>query len=125
MAPVLSGDADVVYGSRFLAPSSSLGVSRMGNLALTWATNVLFGSALTDMETCYKVMRGDVARGLQLTADRFEIEPEITARLLLGGFRLVERPISFSPRSRAAGKKMRWRDGVDALGILIRCKLVG
>ena len=125
VAPILGGEADVVYGSRFLAASSSVGVSRMGNLALTWATNVLFGSGLTDMETCYKVMRGDVARGLRLTADRFEIEPEITARLLLGGFRLVERPITFSPRSRAAGKKMRWRDGVDALGMLIRCKLAG
>ncbi len=107
VAPILSGEADVVYGSRFLAASSSVGVSRMGDLALTWATNVLFGSALTDMETCYKAMRGEVARGLRLTADRFEIEPEITARLLLGGFRLVERPITFSPRSRAAGKKMR------------------
>ena len=125
VASILGGEADVVYGSRFLAASSSVGVSRMGNLALTWATNVLFGSALTDMETCYKVMRGDVARGLRLTADRFEIEPEITARLLLGGFRLVERPISFSPRSRAAGKKMRWRGGVDALGMLIRCTLAG
>ena len=89
VAPILSGEADVVYGSRFLTGSSAVGVSRMGNLALTWATNALFGSALTDMETCYKVMRGDVARGLRLTANRFEIEPQITARLLLGGFRLV------------------------------------
>ena len=125
VAPILGGEADVVYGSRFLAASSSVGVSRMGNLALTWAINVLFGSALTDMETCYKVMRGDVARGLRLTANRFEIEPQITARLLLGGFRLVELPITFSPRSRAAGKKMRWRDGVDALWMLVRCRIAG
>ena len=125
VAPILSGEADVVYGSRFLTGSSAVGVSRMGNLALTWATNALFGSALTDMETCYKVMRGDVARGLRLTANRFEIEPQITARLLLGGFRLVELPITFSPRSRAAGKKMRWRDGVDALWMLIRCRIAG
>ena len=125
VAPILSGEADVVYGSRFLAGSSAMGVGRMGNLALTWATNVLFRSSLTDMETCYKVMRGDVARGLRFSANRFEIEPEITARLLLGRFRLVERPITFSPRSRAAGKKMRWRDGIDALWMLVRCRLAG
>jgi hypothetical protein len=92
---------------------------------LTWATNVLYGSSLTDMETCYKIMRGDIARGLRLSANRFEIEPEITARLLLGGYRLVERPVTFSPRSRAAGKKIRWRDGVMALRTLVRCRLAG
>jgi hypothetical protein len=80
---------------------------------------VLFGASLTDMETCYKVMRGEVARGLTLTADRFDIEPEITARLLLGGHRIVERPVRFDARSRSAGKKMRWRDGWMALRVLL------
>jgi dolichol-phosphate mannosyltransferase len=70
------------------------------------------------METCYKVMRGDIARALPLTADRFDIEPEITARLLLGGYRIVELPVRFEARSRAAGKKMRWRDGWMALRVL-------
>jgi hypothetical protein len=70
------------------------------------------------METCYKVMRGDVARQLRLSADRFDIEPEITARLLLAGHTIVERPVHFEARSRAAGKKMRWRDGWMALRVL-------
>ena len=77
------------------------------------------GVPLTDMETCYKIMRSDVARGLGLTADRFDIEPEITARLLLQGHRIVERPIVFTPRSRAAGKKIGWRDGVTAIRVLV------
>ena len=123
VTPVLSGEADVVYGSRFLAGPRVGGVNRLGNLFLTWATNVLFGASLTDMETCYKVMRGDIARDLQLSGDRFEIEPEITARLLQAGVRLIERPVTFAPRSKAAGKKMRWRDGLTALRMLVRCRL--
>ncbi len=122
--PILRGDADAVYGSRFLIGASGWSINRLANAALTWATNVLYASTLTDMETCYKIMRGDVARGLRLTASRFEIEPEITAQLLLGGYRLIERPVSFSPRSRAAGKKMRWRDGASALQTLARCRFV-
>ena len=83
---------------------------------------MLYGSALTDMETCYKIMRREVARSLDLSAERFEIEPEITARLLLAGHRILERPVTFSPRSRAAGKKIGWRDGVLAIRVLIRCR---
>ena len=90
-----------------------------GNKLLTGITNVLFGSSLTDMETCYKVMRGEIARSLVLSADRFDIEPEITARLLRAGHRIVERPVRFAARSRAAGKKMRWRDGWMALRVLV------
>jgi hypothetical protein len=82
-------------------------------------TNVLYGSSLTDMETCYKVMRGDIARGLTLSANRFDIEPEITARLLSGGHTIVERAVKFEPRSKAAGKKMRWRDGWMAIRVLL------
>jgi glycosyltransferase involved in cell wall biosynthesis len=119
VTPVLDGRADVVYGSRFLGgrPDAPM-MTLAGNRALTTLTNLLFGSSLTDMETCYKVMRGDIARGLRLTADRFDIEPEITARLLMGGHRIVELPVRFEARSRAAGKKMRWRDGWMALRML-------
>ena len=121
VAPILSGETRVVYGSRFLAGRSAAPpVVRFANRFLTSMTNVLFGAALTDMETCYKVMRTDVARSLPLTADRFDIEPEITAQLLLAGHRIVERPVTFSPRSRAAGKKIGWRDGVIAIGVLLR-----
>jgi glycosyltransferase involved in cell wall biosynthesis len=119
--PVLRDEADVVYGSRFMRGSSHVPLmTRFGNALLTQLTNVLYGSSLTDMETCYKIMRGDLARGLRLTADRFEIEPEITVLLLKSRARIVELPVSFSPRSRAAGKKIRWRDGWSALGILLR-----
>ena len=92
----------------------------VANRTLTSLTNLLFGSAITDMETCYKVMRTSVARSLGLTADRFDIEPEITARLLKAGHTIVERPVTFQPRSRAAGKKIGWRDGVAAVRVLFR-----
>jgi glycosyltransferase involved in cell wall biosynthesis len=121
--PILQGEAAVVYGSRFLeGRSTAPALTRIANRSLTLVTNVLYGSTLTDMETCYKVMRGDIARGLELTANRFDIEPEITASLLLAGHRIVERPVVFSPRAKAAGKKIRWRDGVHALRVLVRCR---
>lgn len=123
VAPILSDQADAVYGSRFLAGSSSAPLAtRGGNAALTWLTNVLYRQSLTDMETCYKVMRGDIARGLTLSANRFDIEPEITVRLILGGHRIIERPVTFSPRSKSAGKKVRWRDGVQAVRLLLRLR---
>lgn len=121
--PILRGDADVVYGSRFLTNVRMPWLSRAANTSLTMITNALYGGALTDMETCYKIMRGEVARRLELTANRFDIEPEITAKLLKGGYRIVERPVSFSPRSRAAGKKIRWHDGVQAVRVLVRHRL--
>jgi glycosyltransferase involved in cell wall biosynthesis len=119
--PILRGEAAVVYGSRFLkgrvqAPRLTI----LANRVLTGITNLIYGSSLTDMETCYKIMRTDVARGLDLTADRFDIEPEITARLLVGGHTILERAVVFTPRSRAAGKKIGWRDGVAAIRVLVR-----
>ena len=119
--PILDGHADAVYGSRFLQPSFKVPfITRVGNRTLTWMTNVLFGQSLTDMETCYKIIRGDLARSLDLKADRFDIEPEITVALLRRGHKIVELPVTFSPRSRAAGKKMRWRDGIEAIRMLWR-----
>jgi hypothetical protein len=87
---------------------------------LTALTNVLFGGGLTDMETCYKVMRTGVARSLQLESNRFDIEPEITAKLLRQQRRIVERPVKFDPRNRASGKKIGWRDGLHAVAVLIK-----
>ena len=120
IGPILRGDAAVVYGSRFLlgrpdAPWRTV----MANRALTGLTNLLYGGRLTDMETCYKVMRVEVARSLELTADRFDIEPQITARLLRHGHRIHELPVRFEPRSRAQGKKIGWRDGVQAVEVLV------
>lgn len=120
VAPILSGETDVVYGSRFLdgAPGAPL-VTIVANRLLTGLTNVLFGARLTDMETCYKIMRADIARRLGLTANRFDIEPEITARLLRRGHDIHELPVRFDPRSRAQGKKIGWRDGFRAIQVLI------
>lgn len=121
VTPILSGEASVVYGSRFLdglprAPWLTI----VANKVLTGVTNLLYGSRITDMETCYKIMRADVARRLELQANRFDIEPEITAKVLRQGIRIVERPVRFEPRSRAQGKKIGWRDGVRALEVLAR-----
>lgn len=119
--PILAGDTDVVFGSRFLAPTSHAPMKTVvANRFLTLVTNVLFGAAITDMETCYKVMRTTTARSLDLQANRFDIEPEITAKLLKRGHRIVERPVRFEPRSRAAGKKIGWKDGVAAIGELVK-----
>jgi len=121
VAPILDGDAMVVYGSRFLAglPAAPW-LTIVANKVLTAVTNLLYGSRITDMETCYKLMRADVARSLNLEANRFDIEPEITAKVLRQGLRIVERPVRFEARSRAQGKKIGWRDGVRALEVLAR-----
>ncbi len=120
VGPILRRETDVVYGSRFLsgrpnAPWKTIAA----NQALTGITNLLFGASITDMETCYKVMRTEVARSLRLTARRFDIEPQVTARLLRNGHRIVELPVRFDPRSRAQGKKIGWRDGMRAIQVLL------
>src|SRR5205085_7579610 len=118
--PILQGDAAVVYGSRFMTRRLDVPrLTRLANWVLTGITNALYGSSLTDMETCYKIMRADVARSLDLSANRFDIEPEITARLLRAGHRIAELPVRFDPRSRAQGKKIGWRDGVRAIQVLV------
>jgi len=121
VAPIVRGEAEVVYGSRFLAgrPAAPW-ITIAANRALTGTTNLLFGSSITDMETCYKIMRADIARSLRLDANRFDIEPQITARLLRGGHRIHELPVRFDPRSRAQGKKIGWRDGVRAVEVLVK-----
>jgi glycosyltransferase involved in cell wall biosynthesis len=123
LEPLTSGRADVVYGSRFLGQNRRIpGRTRAANRFLTILTNVLYGSTLTDMETAYKVMRRDALSGIRLRTVGFDIEPELTAKLLLAGRRIVEVPISYNPRSRNEGKKMRWIDGVDAIYTLLKCR---
>ncbi len=114
-APIASRDADAVYGVRDL--SSQPLSRRFGNRFLTLVTNLLYATSLHDMETCYKMMRTDVARGLGLVADRFDIEPEITSKLLAGGYRVHEVPIRYAPRR--ARKLSPWRDGPHALWTLL------
>ena len=121
VTPLLENKTDVVYGSRFLTKRpTGPWLTLAANRALTALTNLLYGSSITDMETCYKIMRTGVARSLHLEADRFDIEPEITARLLNGGHRIMELPVTFTPRSRAMGKKIGWRDGIVAVRVLLR-----
>jgi glycosyltransferase involved in cell wall biosynthesis len=125
LEPILTGRADVVYGSRFLSRTNRVTAkTRVANRLLTTLTNVLFGGRLTDMETAYKVMRKEALEGLRLRCVGFDIEPELTARLLRAGRRIVEVPISYSPRTEDEGKKMRWIDGVDAIYTLLKCRLV-
>jgi len=118
LAPLAAGRADVVYGVRDLSDQPL--ARRLGNRLLTAATNLLYGTALHDMETCYKVMRTPVARGLGLRADRFDIEPEITAKLLAAGHTIHEVPIHYAPRR--ARKLNPWRDGPHALWTLLRLR---
>jgi len=119
--PVVSGRADAVYGSRFLHGRPDMGlIARLGNRGLTGLLNVLCGGHLTDMETCYKVIPVPVLRALALESDRFDIEVEITAKLLRRGSEITELPIEVHARSRAHGKKMRWRDGLAALRAIVR-----
>ncbi|MBY0496786.1 MAG: glycosyltransferase family 2 protein [Cyanobacteria bacterium] len=119
--PILDGRTRVVYGSRFLAgrPDAPW-LSIFANQVLTGVTNLLFGGRLTDMETCYKVMTREIAQSLNLESNRFDIEPEITAKLLRSGHSILELPIRFEPRSRAQGKKIGWRDGFRAIQVLVK-----
>ena len=121
VAPILARESQAVYGSRFLRGTRGVPLKTvLANRLLTALTNMLYGSSLTDMETCNKVMRADVARALDLECNRFDIEPEITAKLLRAGHRIVERPVRFEPRNRAQGKKIGWRDGFHAIVVLLR-----
>jgi len=122
LKPILEENVEAVYGSRFLRRSSAFSMNFLGNWFLTRLTNLLFRCHLTDMETAYKVIRGDVLRGLPLQANRFDIEPEITAWLCRKGVAIVEVPVSYNPRGATMGKKIRYTDGFAAVRCLIRCR---
>jgi glycosyltransferase involved in cell wall biosynthesis len=129
LEPLLDDKADVVFGSRFLGGDARRVLyfwHSMGNKLLTLTSNVFTDLNLTDMETCYKAIRGDLARSLVsvLTARRFGFEPEITARLARSGARIFEVPISYSGRTYAEGKKIGWRDGIAAIWHITRFNLL-
>jgi glycosyltransferase involved in cell wall biosynthesis len=127
LAPIVDGKADACFGSRFLGgPHRVLFFwHSVGNRVLTTFSNMLTNLNLTDMETCYKAMRGDIARQIQprLKSDRFGFEPEITARLAKAHARIFEVPISYSGRTYAEGKKINWRDGIAAFWHILRYNL--
>jgi glycosyltransferase involved in cell wall biosynthesis len=118
---ISQGKADVVYGSRFLGRHRAFMFSHyLGNKALTLVTNVLYDTMLTDMETCYKVMRAEVVRSIRLRSNGFGMEPELTAKIFKRGYKVFEVPITYDGRGYDAGKKIGWRDGVVALWLLLR-----
>lgn len=123
--PIVEGRVKVVYGSRFLGPRKAMLFWHMlGNKFLTLLTNVLYNAILSDMETCYKVFRADVIKGIPLRSRRFELEPEITAKVLKRGHRIFEVPISYYGREYNEGKKISWRDGPRAAWTLIKYRFV-
>ncbi len=134
LAPLLSGRADVVFGSRFSVryercthvPRRIKGLSSsfLGNRAVTCFSNLLSGLQLTDMETCYKLIPAEILRQLKLRSGRFGIEPELTARLAKLKLRIYEVPISYLPRQYSQGKKINWKDGLAALWHIIRFNLL-
>jgi glycosyltransferase involved in cell wall biosynthesis len=121
LVPIESGDADVVFGSRFLGgPHRVLNFWHyVGNRVLTVLSNMLTNLNLTDMETGYKVFRMDVLRQIELESDRFGFEPEVTAKVARLRCRVYEQPISYSGRDYDEGKKITWRDGIAALGHIV------
>ncbi|HUF36794.1 MAG TPA: glycosyltransferase family 2 protein [Gemmatimonadales bacterium] len=125
LQPILAGKADAVFGSRFLGgPHRVLYFwHSVGNKLLTVLSNMFTDLNLTDMETCYKMVRAPLMKSLVLTSDRFGFEPEVTARLAQARARIWEVPISYSGRTYAEGKKIGWRDGVAALGHIVRFNL--
>jgi glycosyltransferase involved in cell wall biosynthesis len=118
---ICTGHADVVYGSRFLGRHRVfLFTHYLGNRVVTLATNVLYNTMLTDMETCYKVMRVDVLRSFTIKSNGFGIEPELTAKIFKRGYRVYEVPITYSGRGYDEGKKITWVAGLVALWVLLR-----
>ena len=127
LKPIIEGRADVVYGSRL----SGAKVARafnfwhyIGNRLLTFITTLLYNSILSDMETCYKVFRADVIKNIQIKSNRFDFEPEITAKILKRKYKLYEMPISYYGRDFAEGKKITWRDGFAAIWALVKYRFV-
>ena len=121
---IIEGRADVVYGSRFLGRHRVfLFTHYLGNRLLTLITNVLYNTMLSDMETCYKVMRREVLQGLNLQSNGFGIEPEITAKIFKRGYRVYEVPITYDGRGYDEGKKITWKDGVVALWVLLKNRI--
>jgi glycosyltransferase involved in cell wall biosynthesis len=124
LAPMLKGRATVVYGSRFTGERRNMLFWHwVGNRFLSLVTNVLYNTTLSDMETCYKLFDKRILDGITIESDRFDFEPEITAKVLRSGHRIYEVPISYSGREPHEGKKITWKDGVGAVFALIKFRV--
>jgi glycosyltransferase involved in cell wall biosynthesis len=125
IAPMLKGRAKVVYGSRITGERRNmLYLHWVGNKVLSLTTNLLYNTTLSDMETCYKLFDREVLRGITVKSDRFDFEPEITAKVLRQGIRIYEVPISYAGREFDEGKKITWKDGFAALYALVKYRVV-
>lgn len=123
--PVLKGKADVVYGSRFTGERRNMLFWHwVGNRFLTLITNILYNTTLSDMETCYKLFKAEVIKGIRIRSNRFNFEPEITAKVLKRGIRIYEVPISYTGREYHEGKKITWKDGFFAIWTLLKYRFV-
>jgi glycosyltransferase involved in cell wall biosynthesis len=121
LAPLLRHRAVVVYGSRFTGERKNMLLLHwIGNRFLSLVTNVLYKTTLSDMETCYKVFDRRVLEGITVVSNRFDFEPEITAKILRRGHRIYEVPVSYAGREVSEGKKITWKDGFGALVALVR-----
>jgi glycosyltransferase involved in cell wall biosynthesis len=115
----------IFYGSRFMGSYKKMSsLHFFGNKILTFATNILYGVYLTDMETCYKLFPGKFIRNVKLNSRRFEFEPEITAKAIKSGYKIIEVPISYSGRNFSEGKKITWKDGLSAISTLIKYRFI-
>jgi len=125
LTPIRHGKAAVVYGSRFLKGRPRMRLANyIANRILAWSATLLFGQRITDEATCYKMFRTDVLRAMNLRAERFEFCPEVTAKARRAGYRIVEVPISYQARTLAEGKKITWRDGLEAIWTLVKYRFV-
>ncbi|MFZ5438179.1 MAG: glycosyltransferase family 2 protein [Patescibacteria group bacterium] len=122
---IIKGRVDVVYGSRFIGPHSNLLFwHRLGNSLLNFLVNILYDTTLTDMETCYKVLPTKLFRELDIQSNKFDMEPEITCKLLKRGVKIFEVPITYVGRDFSEGKKISWRDGIDALRVIFGLRIL-
>ncbi len=127
LRPILQGHADVVYGSRLSGGAVTRAFNfthYVGNKFLTLLTNILYNCTITDMETCYKVFKSDVFKKVVIRSNRFDFEPEITAKVLKQGVRIYELPISYYGRDYSEGKKITWIDGFGAIWALLKYRFV-
>jgi len=123
--PIIDGTADVVYGSRFVHGwKHRSALNAFANRFLSGLTNVLYGTRIRDMEACYKVFRTELLQHFTLRANRFDFEPEITAKLSKMGLKIIELPVSYNPREFTDGKKIHWKDGFEAIYTLVKYRFV-
>jgi len=123
--PIFNGEADIVYGSRFLENKSVVGyrMNWLANKFLTFLSNIFTGLRLTDMETCYKAFKREIIQSIKIEENRFGFEPEVTAKISKGNYRIIEVPISYEPRTKKEGKKIGYKDGLRAIYCIIKYNL--